>query len=57
MSKYSIFATKQDYKKIYDSLKILEEKLKIQLDWKYIKRASLDTLFTLEQILIKKETL
>lgn len=54
MSKYSIYATKQDYKKIFDNLKILEEKLKIQLDWKYIKRASFDSLFTLEQILIKK---
>jgi hypothetical protein len=44
MSKYSIYATKEDYQKAYSELKEIEPKLSYKLDWKKIKRINLDSL-------------
>lgn len=55
MSKYSLYATKQDYQKAYSRLKEIEQKLettdkKTKLDWKKIKRSDLDSLLLLISI-------
>lgn len=52
--KYSIHSTKEDYKKMYNQLEELSEKLNMPLDWKKIKRASLDSLSPLPSILQRK---
>jgi len=44
MGKYSIYATKQDYEKMYAELKELEAALRLTLDWKTIKMSNLDKL-------------
>lgn len=54
MSKYSIFATKQDYLNIYDVLRELETQMSDKLDWVKIKRSTLDQLSTLVGILKRK---
>jgi len=54
MSKYSIFATKQDYQKAYLMLQKLENELGEQFDWKKIKRTNYDQLDALIQILLRK---
>ena len=51
MSKYSIFATKQDYKEMYEVLKNLEFKYNMPLDWVKVKRDSLDSLSALPSIM------
>ena len=45
MSKYSIYATKQDYEKAYETLRELDFDNKF--DWKKIKRTSLNSLMVL----------
>lgn len=54
MSKYSIFATKQDYQNAYSILEKLEKQLGQQFDWKKIKRTNYDSLDALIFILMKK---
>ena len=54
MSKYSIFATKQDYLNAYCILEKLEKQLNVQFDWKKIKRTNYDHLDALISILEKK---
>ena len=54
MSKYSMTATKKDYQYAFDELLKLEKQLKKNLDWKKIKRVSLDELSTLIGILKRK---
>ena len=51
MSKYSIYATKQDYQEMYNLLENLEVKYQMPLDWKKIKRSSLDSLSPLPSIM------
>ena len=51
MRKYSISANKQDYKEMYDLLKTLEVKYEMPLDWKKIKKQSLDSLSPLPSIM------
>ena len=54
MSKYSIFATKQDYEKAYSMLEKLEIELGEQFNWKKIKRTHYDQLDALIKILLRK---
>jgi len=54
MSKYSIFATKQDYQNAYSILEKLEKQLGQQFNWKKIKRTNYDNLDALIFILMKK---
>jgi len=54
MSKYSIFATKQDYQNAYSILENLEKELGVELNWKKIKRTNSDNLDALIFILRKK---
>lgn len=55
MSKYSIFATKQDYQQMFDKLKKIETEKGLNLDWKKIKRVSMDHLTTLHGILTREK--
>lgn len=54
MKKYSITATKEDYKNAYATLESLEKETNTSFNWKKIKRASLDELDTLIGILKRK---
>jgi len=54
MGKYSIYATKQDYEKMYVELKELEAALGLTLDWKTMKATHLDGLSTLIRALKNK---
>lgn len=54
MGKYSIFATKQDYKEAYEELSLLEKIIEVPLDWKKIKRVNLDEIKTLIAIIRRK---
>lgn len=47
MSKYSIYATRQDYDEAYKELQELETKSDKPFDWKKLKAQNLDTLKTL----------
>jgi hypothetical protein len=49
--KYTIHSTKEDYKEMYNKLEELSEKYNMPLDWKKIKRASLDSLSLLPGIM------
>jgi len=49
--KYTIHSTKEDYQEMYNTLKQLESELNLTLDWKKIKRASLDSLTPLPGIM------
>ena len=51
MSKYNIYFTKEDAKKAYALLEDLEKKLKVELNWKAIKRQSGDSIATIIDIL------
>lgn len=54
MSKYSITATKKDYQFAFKTLMSLENQLGEKLDWKKIKRVSLDELTTIIAVLKRK---
>jgi hypothetical protein len=45
--KYTIHSTKEDYRKRYEYIGKLAEKLDITLNWKKVKRASFDSLTVL----------
>jgi len=49
--KYTIHSTKEDYQKMYSTLEKLESEYNMTLDWKKIKRATLDSLMTLPDIM------
>jgi len=51
MSKYNLYFTKEDAKKAYALLEDLEKKLKVELNWKAIKRQSGDSIATIIDIL------
>lgn len=55
MSKYSIYATKQDYQEMFDKLKKIEIEKGITLDWKKIKRVNMDHLTTIHGILSREK--
>jgi hypothetical protein len=55
MSKYSIFATKQDYQNAYSILESLEKELGVELKWQKIKRTDLDNLTFLISCLQKQK--
>ncbi len=57
MSKYNIYSTKEDYKKVLDELSQLDAKHGLNLDFKKLKRMRYDPLYTvlgtLKQAMIK----
>jgi len=55
MSKYSFFATKQDYQNAYSILENLEKELGVKLNWQKIKRTNLDNLDFLISCLKKQK--
>ena len=55
MSKYSFFATKQDYQNAYLILENLEKELGVKLNWQKIKRTNLDNLDFLISCLQKQK--
>ena len=54
MGKYSIHSTKEDYRKLYEKLEVLEIKTEKNLDWKKIKRQSYDSVAMIVDILERK---
>ena len=55
MGKYSLFATKEDYRLVYAKLEELEKISTEKFDWKKIKRTHLDGLEALVDIVKRRQ--